>query len=241
MHDPRNILILTTLLGAIGFWLMLPGRAMWGRAVGALLAVIALGAGASQLPLLGDWLADGLFWILAGVTVASAAATVTFRNPVYCALWFGLMLLGTAGLFLFVGAQFLAVGTVVVYAGAILVTFLFVLMLAQPRGKTVYDRVSWEPLLSSVAGMAIVGVLSMTIVGVFAAKPDADKTPIPVAAQEQLQQGVLVPQHVAAIGTELFGKHLIAIEVAGTLLLAAVVGAAVIVSQGKMEDETERK
>ena len=62
-------------------------------------------------------------------------ATVTFRNPVYCAIWFGLSLLGTAGLFLFHGAQFLAVATVVVYAGAILVTFLFVLMLAQPEGK----------------------------------------------------------------------------------------------------------
>jgi NADH-quinone oxidoreductase subunit J len=233
----HNILILTTLLGAIGFWLMLPGRALWGRAVGVLLASIALGAGASQLPGFGDWLASGIFAILAGVTVVAAAATVTFRNPVYCALWFGLMLLGIAGLFLFDGAQFLAVGTVVVYAGAILVTFLFVLMLAQPKGKAVYDRASWEPMLSSVAGMAIVGLLSMTIVGVFAAPPDPQKTPLRIAAQEQLDQGVLVPQHVAALGAELFAKHLIAIEVSGTLLLAAVVGAAVIISQGKINDK----
>ena len=53
-------------------------------------------------------------------------------------------LLGTAGLFLFQGAQFLGVATIVVYAGAILVTFLFVLMLAQPEGHAFYDRVSWE-------------------------------------------------------------------------------------------------
>ena len=78
------------------------------------------------------------------------SATVTFRNPVYCAIWFGLSLLGTAGLFLFHGAQFLAVATVVVYAGAILVTFLFVLMLAQPEGQASYDRVSWEALMSAV-------------------------------------------------------------------------------------------
>ena len=89
--------------------------------------------------------------MLAGVTVVSAAvATVTFRSPVYCAIWFGMSLLGTAGLFLFHGAQFLAVATVVVYAGAILVTFLFVLMLAQPEGQASYDRVSWEALLSAV-------------------------------------------------------------------------------------------
>ena len=60
-----------------------------------------------------------------------------------------LSLLGTAGLFLFQGAQFLAVATIVVYAGAILVTFLFVLMLAQPEGQASYDRVSWEALLSA--------------------------------------------------------------------------------------------
>jgi NADH-quinone oxidoreductase subunit J len=233
MHDPRNIPILATLLGAIGFWLMLPRGTRPGRAAGALLAAIALGVGASQFLSLGDWLANGLFGVLAGVTVVSAAAAVTFRNPVYCALWFGLMLLGTAGLFLFDGAQFLAVATVVVYAGAILVTFLFVLMLAQPKGKADYDRVSWEALLSSAAGIVIVGILSTCIGGALAASPDSNKTPIPVPSQAELDRGVLVTQHVAALGAELFGKHLIAIEVAGTLLFAAIVGAAVIISQGK--------
>ena len=102
-----------------------------------------------------------------GVTVISAVGAITFRNPVYCAIWFGLSLLGVAGLFFFAGAQFLAVATVVVYAGAILVTFLFVLMLAQPEGKASYDRVSWEASISAVAGMMIVGVLSISIGGVF--------------------------------------------------------------------------
>jgi NADH-quinone oxidoreductase subunit J len=60
-------------------------------------------------------------------------------------------LLGTAGLLLLAGAQFLAIATVVVYAGAILVTFLFVLMLAQPEGRAAYDRVSFESLLAAVA------------------------------------------------------------------------------------------
>jgi NADH-quinone oxidoreductase subunit J len=201
------------------------------------LAVIALGAGASQLPYLGDWLANGIFGVLAGVTVVSAAATVTFRNPVYCAIWFGMMLLGTAGLFLFDGAQFLAVATIVVYAGAILVMFLFVLMLAQPEGKSAYDRVSWEALLSAALGMVFVGVLSMAIVGVFSAPQKPNLPPIAPPAAGELAGNVLVPAHVAALGAELFGKHLIAIEVAGTLLLAAIVGAAVIVAQGKIDEK----
>ena len=174
MTDPHHILTLTTLLGALGMWLMLPRGTGRGRGVGILMATIALGLGASQVPRLSDWMADGIFLILAGVTIVSAAAAVTFRNPVYCAIWFGQSLLGTAGLFLFIGAQFLAVATVVVYAGAILVTFLFVLMLAQPEGKAPYDRVSWEALLSAVTGMVIVGVLSMTDrPGVFAGRAAA--------------------------------------------------------------------
>jgi NADH-quinone oxidoreductase subunit J len=141
--------------------------------------------------------------------------------------------LGVAGLFLLTGAQFLAVATIVVYAGAILVTFLFVLMLANQEGKTIYDRVSWEGLISAATGMVIVGVLSMTIGSVFAAPNAIDAQQISTPSPDQLVQGVLSPYHVASFGMELFGRHLIAIEVAGTLLLAALVGAAVIVAQNQ--------
>jgi hypothetical protein len=71
---------------------------------------------------------------------------------VYAAIWFALALAGVAGVLLVLGAQFLGVATIVVYAGAILVMFLFVLMLAQPAGLAPYDRVSSEPLLSALAG-----------------------------------------------------------------------------------------
>ena len=183
MSDPYHILTLTTLLGALGMWLMLPRGTARGRGVGIVMATIALGLGASQVPRLGDWMADGIFLILAAVTVVSAAAAVSFRSPLYCAIWFGQSLVGTAGLFLFVGAQFLAVATVVVYAGAILVTFLFVLMLAQPEGKAPYDRVSWEALLSAVTGMVIVGVLSMTIGRVFSPAVPRPASGRPVAGE----------------------------------------------------------
>ena len=183
------------------------------------------------MPRLGDWTADGVFLILAAVTVVSAAAAVTFRSPLYCAIWFGQSVLGTAGLFFFTGAQFLAVATVVVYAGAILVTFLFVLMLAQPEGKAPYDRVSWEALMSAATGIVIVGVLSMTIGRVFSPRPmpPAIADQLAPARKQVLAAGILAPQHVARLGGELFGRHLIAVEVAGMLLLVALVGAAAIV------------
>ncbi len=84
-----------------------------------------------------------MFWALAAVTLIAAAAAVVTHKPVYTALWFALSLLGTAGLLLFDGAQFLSISTVAVYAGAILVTFLFVIMLAQPEGHAPYDRITW--------------------------------------------------------------------------------------------------
>ena len=139
-------------------------------------------------------------------------------------------MLGTAGLFLLTGAQFLAVATVVVYAGAILVTFLFVLMLAQPEGKAPYDRVSWEALLSAATGIGDGRHAVDDDRRVFCAGRAGRRGPIaPPAPEAALAAGVLAPQHVARLGGELFGRHLIAVEVAGTLLLVALVGAAVIV------------
>jgi NADH-quinone oxidoreductase subunit J len=253
MPDAPVIPILAILLGAVSLWLMLPRGGARGRAVGVVLGVIALGLGAAQLPLLGQWVADAMFLVLAGVTVVAAIGAITFRNPVYCAVWFGLSLLGVAGLFFFVGAQFLAAATIVVYAGAILVTFLFVLMLAQPEGKASYDRMSWEASISAATGMMLVGVLSIAIGGALShitadgGKPDGGSVRANVArtgeiagesgfrpsSEEAMAANILTPRHVARIGGELFGRHLIAVEVAGTLLLAALVGAAVIVGKEK--------
>ena len=172
------------------------------------------------------WGDNVLFAIFASITVGSAVAAVTFRSPVYCAIWFGLSLVGSAGLFLFQGVEFLAVATIVVYAGAILVTFLFVLMLAQPRGRSSYDRVSWDAALSAFCGAFIAGVLSTSVVG---ALGSPSPRTLAIAAIGDRDRSVLSPQHTARIGAELFGPYLVAVEAGGVLLLAALVGAAVIV------------
>jgi len=181
----------------------------------------------------GCWaFAESVFLILAATTIVSALGAVTMRSPVYCAIWFALTLLGTAGLFLYQGAQFLGVATVVVYAGAILVTFLFVLMLAQPKGQTAYDRVSWEALLSASTGALLVGLLSAVM---FAARGTgtAATGARDLANAEQRQTEILHPEHMAHLGRQLFSRHLLAVEIAGTLLLVALVGAIAIVAQGK--------
>jgi len=231
LTNPSQIYVLASLLGAVGMALLLPGRSTRLRWVGAVAAAVALGLFASQAPPLGRLTHHATIWILAAITLGSAVAAMSFRNPVYCAIWFGMTLLGTAGLFLVIGAQFLAVATVVVYAGAILVTFLFVLMLAQPEGRAAYDRRSWEAEVSATAGAVIVGVLAMTFTSVFS--PEAGGIAPKPPTESALAGNVLDPQHVAHVGAELFTTHLVAVEVAATLLLAALVGAAAIVAHGR--------
>jgi NADH-quinone oxidoreductase subunit J len=243
-------------LAAISVFLLLPRGGQRGRRVGILLGLISTGLFGWYGLTLGGWVEDLVFYVLAGVTIVAATATITSRSPVYSAVWFALVLLGVAGLFLYQGAQFLSVATVVVYAGAILVTFLFVLMLAQPGGDAYYDRISWEPLLSAVAGAVLVGLLTGALLQasgtalIAGTSPEESsptagsgmviieplELPIPPGADQialRAPRGVLTDDHVATLGQEMFSRHLIAVQVAGALLLAALVGAVAIVTQGK--------
>ena len=102
-----------------------------------------------------DWLASLFFYAFAAIAVAAGILAVTARDPVHNALWFAIVLLSTSGLFLLVGAQFLAAGTIIVYAGAIIVTFLFVIMLAQSEGQALYDRMARSPIRSSLTAFGL--------------------------------------------------------------------------------------
>jgi len=228
---PMQGIWLAAALFGVGIWLLLPRGAGRGRLLGMILAAAAGGVLSAQLFMVGPWTLQSVFCVLAGITVVSGVGTVTMRSPVYCALWFALALLGTAGLFLLQGAQFLGLATVAVYAGAIVVTILFVLMLAQPQGHASYDRLSWQALCSAAAGALIVGVLTTTIAGAFFTD-DGALRPIDephVATLHDDRNGVLTEHHMAALGGRLFSEHLISVEVAGVLLMVALVGAAAFV------------
>jgi NADH-quinone oxidoreductase subunit J len=236
MIAPREILALGTVLAAVGIWWLLPGSSFRRRTLGGVLALVGFGCLGSQVPAVGDWFTKGMFHAIAAATIVAAVATISFRSPVYCAIWFGMTLTGTAGLFLLAGAEFLAVATIVVYAGAILVTFLFVLMLSQPEGHTSYDRRSWEPMIAAFTGAVLVGILTMMI-GSTITRVENLSSPLEEAGKVQSpplpEKEVDHPYAISRLGAELFTRYLVAVEVAGTLLFAALVGAAVIVSQGR--------
>jgi len=244
------------LLFSAGLWLLLPRGAARGRRVGtgvcaAGLALLTLlvhcglvvsrqadGLHVAWGPSLAGLLTPGedlVFLTLALVTIASAVASVTFRRPIYCAIWFALCLMGVAGLFLYQGAQFLGVATIVVYAGAILVTILFVLMLATPEGHAYYDRLSWEAPLASVVGGVLVGLMTITTASALQPRAVGESQWVEARAEADRAANILAPDHSATLGRELFSRHLIAVEVAGVLLLVALVGAVAIAHQTRIE------
>jgi NADH:ubiquinone oxidoreductase subunit 6 (subunit J) len=157
---PFGLVVLPLLAGAAAIYLLLPRPkalpALWGTLAG----VAALG--------LAGWLLVGvgvltpetfLFYAFSATAIGFGALLVTQRNPARAALSFALVVLATCGLFLLLAAPFLMAATIIVYAGAIIVTFLFVLMLAQQEGPSDADARSREPLLATAVGFVLLGAL----------------------------------------------------------------------------------
>jgi NADH-quinone oxidoreductase subunit J len=100
-----------------------------------------------------------LFYTFAALAIVAGVLLVTQRNPARAALSFALVVLSTCGLFLLLAAPFLMAATIIIYAGAIIVTFLFVLMLASQTGITDADARTREPLLATALGFLLLGCL----------------------------------------------------------------------------------
>jgi NADH-quinone oxidoreductase subunit J len=236
------ILLLALLLSAVGVWWLMPVSKLRSRPVGVCLALVGCGLLAAQLhDGSGSWLDSIVFWFLATAAIGGGVLMITDRNPVYSALWFAIVTLSVCGLFVQQSAPFLAAATVIVYAGAIVVTFVFVIMLAQQSGATVYDQRSRHPLVGTLAAFFLLTALLFTI-----QKGGAQQTPMPTATAAPAAATANVLSRPSdgqsllsmnALGRSLFGDYLFAVEMAGTLLLVATIGAIIIAprrSQGKL-------
>jgi NADH:ubiquinone oxidoreductase subunit 6 (subunit J) len=100
-----------------------------------------------------------LFYAFSAIALTAGVLLVTQRHPARAALSFALVVLSTCGLFLLLAAPFLTAATIIVYAGAIIVTFLFVIMLAQQAGLSSADARSREPLLATLTGFLLLAAL----------------------------------------------------------------------------------
>src|SRR5207249_1017931 len=101
--------------------------------------------------------------MFAGGALVFGTVLVVQKNPARGAIAFAFVILSTCGLFLLLAAPFLMAATVIIYAGAIIVTFLFVLMLSHNEGPSDENDRSREPLLGSLAGFAFTGLILFTL------------------------------------------------------------------------------
>jgi NADH-quinone oxidoreductase subunit J len=159
-----------------------------------------------------------VFYLFAGLAVASSVLMVTRRNPVYSTMFLVLTLFAVAAIFVLLDAHFLAALQIVVYAGAILVLFLFVIMLlnlGHEFDPDVRGKFWW------VVGFGL-GLVLFAELFVMARSVPEEPGPDLLAPLLQAQGAV------AVVAEPLFENYVVAVEVTGVLLLAAMVGAVVI-------------
>ena len=162
------------------------------------------------------------FWIFATVLVGSALAVILARNPVHSVLFLILAFVNAAGLFLLMGAEFLAMILVVVYVGAVAVLFLFIVMLldvdfARMRQGFV-DYLPQGLLIAFCVGAMLVYVVSGWAVS-------------PNAAAPATPSGTI--SNTAALGEVLYTRYFYFFQAAGMILLTAMIGAIVLTLQHK--------
>jgi len=161
------------------------------------------------------------FYLFAGICVASAIMVIAARNPVHSVLFLILAFVNAAGLFVLIGAEFLAMILIVVYVGAVAVLFLFVVMMLDVD----FAELRQGLLNYLPAGFLVGGILLAELVFVVVGKviqpgvPKAITAPIPAASAVSNTQ---------ALGLVLYTRYVYYFEAAGVILLVAMIGAIVL-------------
>jgi NADH-quinone oxidoreductase subunit J len=166
------------------------------------------------------------FYVFAGITVASAVMVISSRNPVHSVLFLILAFVNAAGLFVLLGAEFLAMILIVVYVGAVAVLFLFVVMMLDVDFAELRQGFLNYLPIGALVGAVLLAEL-IIILGAWAIGPEVAKAitaPIPPANAINNTQ---------ALGLVLYTRYVYFFQAAGMILLVAMVGAIVMTLQHK--------
>ena len=173
-----------------------------------------------------------LFILFGAVSLIGAIAVISFRHPIYSALSLIVTFFAQAGLFILLGAHFVAAVQVIVYAGAIMVLFLFVIMLLNLGTLSAKGAISGK-----LKGFAVILGILLAIEGVYiAANAISDPADPTVPSVETATESVNTTTY--NIGELLFSKYLLPFEVTSLILLAALIGVIVLV---KRESQAENE
>ena len=151
-----------------------------------------------------------VFWAFAAILVFAALRVITTRNPVHAALWLVLSFFTAAAIWLLLRAEFLAIALVLVYVGAVMVLFLFVVMMLDVNFDALRkDFRSYIPVGATVGALVLFEMALLLIQGTrgFAAAPPAD------------------PENTRALGRLLYVDYVYPFEIAAVILLVAIIAA----------------
>jgi len=151
-----------------------------------------------------------LFWFLSGLALVGALMVILSKNPVFSVLWLITVFFAISGHYILLNAQFLAIVNLIVYAGAIMVLFLYVIMMLNLNKETEPHKKPYVKFIAVVAS----GLLMLTIVG-------ALKGAESVAPIGQVNNNIGT---VELIGEKLFSEFLLPFEISSILLLSAMIG-----------------
>lgn len=169
--------------------------------------------------------ASALFWVCSLASVLGAIATIAARNPIRSAMGLLLTIASMAGLYLTLNAEFLAATQLIVYAGAVVVLFVFVIMLLGPDASPPVDSRAAFPRIAGAVGVGLLALV-MTVLSLRAS-----------GGPHQLPPARAELGTVEAVGNTIFTKALVPFELVTVLFLAAIVGA-VAVARGRQKHET---
>lgn len=161
------------------------------------------------------------FYLFATVTMTSAVLVIFARNPVHSVLWLILAFFNAAGLMLLVGAEFIAMLLVIVYVGAVAVLFLFVVMMLDidfTQLRSGFNRNLPFGLLIAIV------LLAEIVIATSAYNAGSALAGAPVAQPVQ---------NIEALGAELYSRYLLPFELAGFILLVAMIGAIVLTHRSR--------
>ncbi len=160
-----------------------------------------------------------LFWFLSALALFAAAGVVLSKNPVYSVLWLIVVFFAISGHYILMNAQFLAIVNIIVYAGAIMVLFLFVIMLMNLNAQSEPAKNLFVKLSGVIAGMSLLIVIVAAL-----------------TSSTQMHQVTKLGGSdvglIKVLGKVLFKDYLIPFEISSILFLSAMIGAVVI---GKKE------
>ena len=165
-----------------------------------------------------------LFYVFAVITVLSALRVVTARNPVHAALFLVLTFCTAAAIWMLLKAEFLAITLVLVYVGAVMVLFLFVVMMLDINLDQIRQGF-WRNLpVALFVGVVVVLELAAVLMHVFSGVRDVDAPPTPAGYS-----------NTKALGTLLYTEYVYPFEIAAVILLVAIVAAIALTLRGRKD------